>query len=632
VPVYVVPPAMTDDAPYDPAEIRTVETTHPSPDGVDLAVTVFRPEGVVEGDPAPALLQRTPYGKPSDPPDGGVAARALGRGYVVAFEDTRGRGESGGAFRPWVHEAEDGAATVEWLAGRPWADSVGMFGGSSPGQVQLFAAAEDPDGLGAIAPTFTPSDLHRSDFFQDGAMSAMTFLTWSLGEAVAGHTVDRLERRGEITEATAESLHAAIEDALERIPELAAHRPLVDVPEAVFGDVALPGGLAAGDVVPHWEDWTSRPAYDEFWRSFDPELDYDRIAVPGLHTTGWYELCQHGTVTNFAGLRDRSPAVQHLVIGPWAHQNQGRTVGGVDFGPEASAAEYGRGDQLLAFFETYLRGEPTGPFREPARRLVETFRASVPHDAGTVAGDGDAGTDEDAVAGTGAWIGHDDWPPRDADAERWYLSSGGTAASDLEDGRLSRDPPAKFEPEDSWIHDPRDPVPTRGGPLCCRDETREPGMFDRRDVQAREDVATYTTPAFSEPFELAGPVSLRLTAATSAPDADFVAVLSHVTPDGRAYNLCEGIRRVQYRHGRDRSVPVRPGEPATVDVDLWNAGYRVPEDGRLRLEVASSDHPRFDPHPGTIEPWRATEGEVRTAEQTVFHERDRESVLSVHVR
>ncbi|MFB6296549.1 MAG: CocE/NonD family hydrolase, partial [Halobacteriales archaeon] len=622
---------MTDDPPYDPDGVRTIETTHGTPDGTGLAVTVFRPESAIDDDPVPALLQRTPYGKPSDPPEGGIAARALGRGYAVAFEDTRGRGESGGAFRPWVHEAADGAATVEWLAGQSWVDSVGMFGGSSPGQVQLFAAAEDPEGLGAIAPTFTPSDLHRSDFFQDGAMSAMTFLTWSLGEAVAGHTVDRLERRGTIDEATAESLHAAIEDALERIPDLAAHRPLVDVPEAVFGDVPLPDGLAPGDIVPHWEDWTTRPEYDEFWRSFDPELDYGRITVPGLHTTGWYELCQHGTVTNFAGLRDCSPAVQHLVIGLWAHQNQGRRVGGVDFGPDASAAAYGRGDQLLAFFETYLRGEPTEPFGEPERPLVEVFRASVPHGAGTIAGGEDDGTD-DAVAGTGTWIGHDDWPPRDAEIERWYISSGGEAASDPEDGRLSREPPAKFEPSDSWVHDPEDPVPTRGGPLCCRDETREPGMFDRSDSQTRGDVATYTTPAFTDSLDLAGPVSLRLTAATSAPDADFVAVLSHVTPDGRAFNLCEGIRRVQYRHGRDRSVPARPGEPLSVEIDLWSAGYRVPAGGRLRLEVASSNHPRFDPHPGTTEPWRATEAEVRTAEATVFHERDRESVLSVHVR
>lgn len=629
------------DPPYDPDAVTTVEATHDAPDGTTLSVVLFRPGSATADDPAPALLQRTPYGKPDAPPEAGFAARALGRGFALAFEDTRGRGGSDGEFRPWVHEAPDGATTVEWLVGRPWVATVGTFGGSSPGQVQLFAAAEQPTGLGAIAPTFAPSDLHRSDFFQDGAMSAMTFLTWSLGQSVAGHTVDRLERRGRIDADTAGVLHDALDDALERVPELARHRPLVDVPEAVLGDVDLPGDVAVPDVMPHWDEWTGRPEYDDFWRSFDPEPTYDRIAVPGLHTTGWYELCQDGTVTNFAGLRDRSPAPQHLVVGPWAHQNQGRQVGDVDFGPDASADAYGRGDQLLAFFETYLRDDPTPPFAPPDERLVETFRASVVEAPGggeeggdTRPGDGAERSDSapPPVTGTGTWLAHDDWPPGDARRERWYLSSGGDAAQDPDDGSLSREPPAKFESPDSWVHDPADPVPTRGGPLCCRDETREPGMFERSHVGNRDDVATYTTPAFDVPVELVGPVSLRLTAATTAPDTDFVATLSHVTPDGRAYNLCEGIRRVQYRYGRDRSVPAGPDEPVTVDVDLWNVHYEVPAGGRLRLEVAGSNHPRFDPHPGTTEPWRASADEVRTAEQTVFHELDRESALSVYRR
>ena len=640
---------MTDDqtVPYDPDRIRTTKATHEAPDGTALSLVLFRPDSVTDDDPAPVLLQRTPYEKPTEPPEDGFAARALAQGYVVAFEDTRGRGESDGEFLPWVYEGEDGASTVEWLSDHSWAGQVGMFGGSSPGQVQLFAAAEQPDGLGAIAPTFTPSDLHRSDFFQDGAMSAMTFLTWSLGQSIAGHTVDRLERRGAIDDEMAEMLHSCLDEALERIPDLAAHRPLVEVPESIFTDVEFPDGLAATDLVPHWEPWTSRPAYDDFWASFDPEVVYDQITVPGLHTTGWYELCQHGTVTNYAMLRDASLAPQHLVVGPWAHQNQGQAVGDVDFGPLASAAAYGRDDQLLAFFDTYLRDSPTAPFDEPTTRLVETFRASIIPNPDAEHADGvDDSTDSvhrtgieiDRTGtridrtGTGTWVKHTDWPPEDVRRERWYLSSSGKAASDLVDGTLSPDRPGKFEPADTFTHDPTDPVPTRGGPLCCRDETLEPGAFERSDIQARDDVVTYTTEPFDRPVELAGPVSLRLTAATTAPDTDFVATLSHVTADGRAYNLCEGIRRAQYRFGRDRSVPVTPGEPFVVEIDLWNVHYEVPSGDRLRLEIASSSHPRFDPHPGTVEPWQAEPEDLRTAAQTVFHELDRESVLSVFRR
>jgi putative CocE/NonD family hydrolase len=620
-----------DDPPYDPDAVETATCSHDAPDGTTLSGVAFRPDAATREAPAPLLLQRTPYGTPEDPPEGGMAARALADGYAVAYQDTRGRGESDGEFRPWVHEAGDGAAAVEWFADHPWVDGVGMFGGSSPGQVQLFAAAEQPAGLRAIAPTFTPSDLHRSDFFQDGAMSAMTLLTWSLGQAVAGHTVDRLARRDRIDADTAGALHEALDGALERVPELARHRPLVDVPETVLEGVDLPDGLDAGDVVPHWEAWTARPEYDEFWRSFDPEPTYGDIEVPGLHTTGWYELCQHGTVTNFRGLRDRSPAPQHLVVGPWAHQNQGRQVGAVDFGPAASAGAYGRDDQLLAFFDTYVRGEPTPPFADPEARLVETLRATI---GGADAADpaNAESVDDDAVAGAGDWVAHDDWPPADARRRRWFLSSDGAAATDPDDGTLSRRPPDTFEPADEWVHDPTDPVPTRGGPLCCRDGTREPGAFDRSDLQARPDVATYTSPALDAPLELAGPVTARLTAATSAADTDFVAVISHVTADGRAFNLSEGVRRVRHRHGRDRSDPPTPGAPVTVPVDCWNVHCRIPAGDRLRLEVASSNHPRFDPHPGTTDPWTADADDVRTAEQSLFHERDRESVLVVHER
>ncbi|MFC3959704.1 CocE/NonD family hydrolase [Halovivax cerinus] len=630
---------MTDasDVPYDPDRVTVEETTHSAPDGTRLAITVFRPETATADDPAPLLLQRTPYGKPSDPPAGGFAAAALADGYAIAFEDVRGRGESDGAFMPWVNETEDGAATIDWLGAKPWVSAVGMFGGSSPGQVQLFAAAARPDALGAIAPTFTPSDLQRSDFFQDGAMSALTLLTWTLDDAIAGHSVDRLERRGEIDAEAAEALRTALESGLERLPALAAHRPLVDVPANVLADA--PDDVDPTDLIPFWEEWTSRPSYDDFWGSFDPEMDYDRIAVPGLHTTGWYELCQHGTVTNFRMLSRRSPAPQHLVIGPWSHQNQGSVLGEVDFGTDASADAYGRDEQLLAFFDTYLRDDPTPPFASSGESHVETFRASIldrseaapsPSEGSDAPG---ATDDEAAVAGAGRWIAHDGWPPADASRKRWFLSSGGEAVTDLADGRLVRDLPEKFQPSDTWTHDPADPVPTRGGPLCCGEHSSEPGAFDRRDLQRRDDVVTFTTDPFETPVELAGPVSLRLTAATTAPDTDFTATLSHVLPDGRAYNLCEGIRRAQYRYGRDRSVPAPEAEaPMTVEIDMWNVHYAVPAGGRLRLEVASSNFPRFDPHPGTLDPWTATDDEVRTAEQTLFHELDRESVLTVSER
>jgi hypothetical protein len=596
-----------DDGDGEPPAVpyRTDDLTHEAPDGTALAIRLFRPEGAGE---LPVLLQRTPYGRPEGPEGRGVAARALDAGYAVAYEDVRGRGDSGGEFEPWVHEAGDGAATVAWLADRPWSTGrVGTYGGSSPGQVQLLAAVERPAGLCAIAPMFAPGDLHRADFFQDGAASALAFLTWSLDDSVAGHTVDRLRAAGRLSADEADAAHAALDDALDRVGALAASRPFADIPARVLGD-ALPADVRPGEVVPHWEAWVSRPTYDEFWRSFDPEPDYGEIDAPGLHVTGWSELCQHGTVSNYAGLRDRSPAPQHLVVGPWAHQDTSGEIGALDFGAAAAAAAYGIWDLHVDFFDTYVRGEPSGPFAGEGR-LVETLRTTVREGAGD-----------------GTWRRHDDWPPRGARPERWRLTSDGDAATDPDDGRLVRTPPAKFEPADGWTHDPDDPVPTRGGPLCCGDVAV--GPRDQRPVEARADVATYTTPALAEPLVLAGPVRADLTVAADAPDADVVATLSHATDGGPSYNLCSGIRRLRYRQGRDRELPV-PDDPVCATVTMWDVHHRVPAGDRLRLSVAGSSHPRFDPHPGTADPWQARSGDVRPVDLRLFHEHDRESALTV---
>lgn len=478
-----------------------------------------------------------------------------------------------------------------------------MYGGSSPGQMQLLAAANDPDGLEAIAPMFAPSDLHRADFFQDGAMNAMAMLTWSF-EAVAGETISRLRDAG-LDDATADEARDAIDTALDDLTAAVTSRPLIDLPSRVFADVSLPESLSPADLVPHWWTWLARPSYDAFWRAFDPEPDYGEITVPGLHVTGWHELCQHGTLANYRGLRDRSPAPQHLVVGPWTHGDTSGTVGSLDFGSAASADAYGVWETHLAFFETHVRGQPRPPFADG--RHVETFR-----------------TERDG----GTWERHADWPPADAHAEQWFLRSTGAAATDPDDGGLIRTPPRKFESPDRWTHDPSDPVPTRGGPLCCGDV--DAGPYDRRRVERRDDVLTYTTPPFASAVDLAGPVWADLTVATDADDTDVVATLVHVTDggDGPAYPLCSGIRRTRYRHGRDREVPV-PDGPIHLTVEMWDVHHRVPAGDRLRLEVASSDAPRFDPHPGTTSPWTATDDDVRPAAQTLYHEGDRESTVTV---
>lgn len=568
--------------------VRSTNIEYEAADGTTLSANVFRP---TDADSVPALLQRTPYGAP-DFPTSPFAIAALDAGYGVVIADVRGRGQSDGKFEPWVHERSDGRETVAWVADQDWCDgSVGMFGGSSAATTQLMAAAERPAGLDAICPQFAPSDIHGSDFFQDGAMSALTLISWSFGW-IAPHTAQRLEARGDIDAATKQAIEDACFDALEEIPDLTRHRPLVSVPERVFADVDLPVTMAPGDLVPHWDRWLSHPTYDDFWASFDAEQLYDAMAVPALHVTGWHDLCQDGTVTNYLGLTDATDATQHLVVGPWAHRNQSDRVGDVDFGPRADAERYGLTQLKLDFFDAHLR---EGDADLPA---VETFAMSP---------------------SGGEWVRDEEWPPADSEPTRLHLAVG-----DGETHHLTAAPPR--DPDHlTYEHDPTDPIQTRGGPLCCRDATSEPGMFEQPLAPDRDDVLVFETPPLEEAVTIAGRVALSVLVDSTRPETDVTAKLLHVTDDG-AYNVADGIRRTSYDRDGQLDGPTR------LTVDCWQTHHRVPAGDRIAVQVASSNWPRFDPHPGTTDPWTADADDVTTSTQTLFTGGETQSWLSLPTR
>ena len=592
---------MTERSTPTRESVTITDHTREASDGTSLALRVIRP---TDDEPVPVLLQRTPYERPEFPLDD-LPMAALRRGYAIVYEDVRGRGESDGTFTPWVHEAVDGQSAVEWVANRPWSSgNVGMFGSSSPGQVQLLAAAERPSGLEAIAPMFSPSDLHRADFFQDGTMSALTLISWSFGW-VAPHTISRLKRQNTLADDVASSAREACEEAVANIRTFASSRPLVNLPDRVFADISLPSEVTPDVLVPHWSDWVTNPTYNAFWQSFDPERHYDRMDVPGLHITGWFELCQHGTVTNYRGMSHNTTRDQHLIVGPWSHQETTSTIGDVDFGNSASAESYGLNETHLDFFDTYVRNEPTGRFAREAN-IVETFRL-----------------DPDG----GSWQQHETWPPERMSIDRYYLHTGDTTNLPL--NQLSPEPPVKGAAASTYKHDPHDPVPTRGGPLCCDPNVAASGMFDQSVYDERNDVLSFTTEPFTRQAEFAGPVSASLVVSTTANGADFATKLVHMTKDGRAYNLCEGIQRCRYRHGRDKPISVPSGDPMRITIDMWYVHHQVSVGDRLRLYISSSNFPRFDPNPGTEHPWITSENNVRSAKQTVFHETGRQSYVEL---
>ena len=566
----------------------------PMRDGTTLRADVWRS---ARAEPAPTLLQRSPYGK--NPGEISIVhagldpLQAVEAGYNVVLQDTRGRFASDGEFVPFAHEPEDGEDTLAWLAGQPFSNGrTGMYGGSYFGATQLLAAARRPAGLEAIAPVVTASDYYEGWTYQGGAFQLGFVQHWTL-LGLAPMAVERLS-------AAEQPHYQAILDELLADPwQLYRRLPLSDL-----------DGLE--DVLPFYRDWLEHDTRDEWWRSTAPNERYGEIEVPALHIGGWYDLFVAGTVENFGRLRreagsERARAGQRLVVGPWSHGNYGDTVGALQFG---IGSVMGGGDMTgvhLAWFDRHLRDVPAdeGP-------AVQLF-----------------------LMGANRWLEEDDWPVPGAAEERWYLHSGGRANTGGGDGTLTRETARGDEPADGFVCDPRDPVPTHGGAtfvpgypvgFCT-------GPHDQREVERRPDVLVYTSEPLDADLDVIGPVEATLHVSTSAPDTDFTAKLVDVHPDGHAYCICDGILALRHRDGLERAEHGRPGEVYELRIALGPTANRFFAGHRLRLEVSSSNFPRFarNPNDGT-RPTRARESNLTTARQQVFHDRARPSHLSLPVR
>ena len=511
-------------------------------DGVVLRADIFRP--AAEGK-FPVLLQRTPYNKSGEADTGYAGAQ---RGYVVIIQDTRGRYASGGDWTPFVNESRDGYDTVEWAAALPYSNGkVGMFGGSYVGATQMLAAIAAPPHLAGICPVVTASNYHENWTYQGGAFEQWFNESWTSGLAQ-----DTLTRR-----ATANS------NALLYASKL----PLTSYPLFETGVPASPEG--PGSLAPYFLDWLAHPAYDAYWKRVSIEENYGKIAIPALSTGGWYDIFLGGTLRNYMGIRDHGGTEaarkgQRLLMIPGGHAGMGRKIGDVDLGANAPFNET---ETMLDWYDYLFKGIRNHMASE---KPVKIF-----------------------VLGTNDWREEADWPPPEAKSVRYYLESGGHANSLRGDGTLVRTA-ANHAASDKFVYDPENPVPTRGGNLCCDSEHLEPGARDQRPVESREDVLVYTTAPFEKAYDVTGPVSVELYASSSAVDTDFTAKLVDVAPDGFAQNLEDSIVRARYRDSRELADLLNPGQVYKFTIDLFGVSDVFQRGHRLRVEISSSDFPRFD--------------------------------------
>jgi putative CocE/NonD family hydrolase len=524
----------------------------------------------------PVLVQRTPYDKGQASVTGIDYLRAARAGYVVVVQDVRGRFASQGEFYPFLHEAADGYDTVEWAAAQAWSSGrVGMVGGSYLGATQWLAAMARPPHLQALFPAITPSDMQDGWVFQGGAFQLGFCLSWTLSplvlanwDAIAASRPGIRERRDGIAR------------TIDHMGEEFRRLPLTEFPD-------LDNGVA-----PYYFDWMEHADDEEYWDRWNIEAHHAEISVPAYHVGGWYDLFLPGTLRNFGGLRDRSTGTQKLLVGPWAHASPlSNLVGEVDFGIGSAASAIDLDGIQLRWFDHWLKGERNGILEESPLRIF--------------------------VMGENRWRDEHEWPLARAREVSYYLHSNGDANSAAGDGSLDPEAPGA-EPTDTFRYDPLEPVPTRGGGLCCNPTYLPGGVYDQRPVEARHDVLVYTSAPLAREMEVTGPVRVHLWAATSAPDTDFTAKLVDVHPDGSAYNLADGIIRTRYRESRAVPSPLQPGKAVALSIDLGATSNLFKAGHRIRLEVSSSNFPRFNRNPNTGAPL-ASGSEMIAATQTVLH-------------
>jgi uncharacterized protein len=542
-------------------------------DGIELVSDHYYPSGFASH---PTLLMRQPYGRE-------IASTVVyahpvwfaRHGYNVVIQDVRGRGDSQGEFYPFRNEGRDGAETIAWLRTRPESNGlVGMYGFSYQGMTQLLAAAEQPEGLACIAPGMTAHDLYHDWFYHQGALRFASTLGWGL-QLLKGDT-----RRLKLREASERLEHAW--------SHLAAQTSVLPFRE----HPAIHAKDGGEDVPRYVRDWFAHEEPGEYWAQLDLSNSVNRVSVPALHVSGWYDMFLGGSIENFIALSQHAATAmarehQYLIAGPWVHIPWGDRIGTADFGHDALLDT---DTILLRWFDRWLKD--SGEL-EPEPKIRHF------------------------VLGENRWRQTDAWPKRAKYA--LYLHSEGRANSRKGDGLLSEAAPRTEEPCDIFVYDPEVPVLAPGG------STAESGQFDQSRIELGNNVLVYTSEQLLQPLRMFGIPRVALYCSSSSGHTDFTAKLVRLRGNGAAEFICIGIARSSWLFAESGYTADK--------IQLWEFNLEPTScsfdaGDRIRLEIASSAFPLFDRNPGTDVPsCRATSWDWRRSTQMVFHDAKRPAAL-----
>ena len=546
-------------------------------DGTILYADICRPD---KPGKYPAVLTRIPYNKNlMFPTRSGYMNpyRYARAGYATVIQDVRGSGSSEGDAYFWCQEYDDGYDSVEWVAAQPWCDgNVGMYGFSYFGHTQFAAAVIQPPHLKAICPGFTVTVPRYFVYSLRGDKFKLRIeLPWCLGISSLG--LLRSKAAPEEIGALADKLTYLTDNIEEQFRFL----PLKDAPAAKMVDEL--------GMVPLYSDLLAHKDDDEYWKQICDLSPLDKITVPAFHFSGWYDVDLTPAVINsYLGIKENGGSElarrnQKLLIGPWVHTAAMlNKVGELDFGMSASGAVVDIAGMHIRWFDCWLKGMNNGVKEDPPVRIF--------------------------VMGDNVWRNENEWPLARTKYTKYYFHSGGQANSRFGNGFLNTGLPAD-EPFDSYIYDPRNPVPTHEMGM---------GAYNQQEVESRADVLVYTSEPLKADVEVTGPVEVKLLAASSAVDTDFTGKLVDVWPDGKAYNVAEGIIRACYRESGVVMKPITPGKVYAYSISLGATSNVFKVGHRIRVEISSSNFPKWDRNLNTGHAL-GQDAEIQLAMQTVYH-------------
>jgi len=579
----------------------------PMRDGVKLATDIYFPtkNGELVSGKFPAILDRTPYDK---------VPRAQGinnpwyfarRGYVFVFQDVRGHFNSEGEFYIYINEGRDGHDTVEWIASQPWSNGlVGTSGYSYDAATQMSLGRENPPHLKAMFVGYGTANYHDDNGGVNGTFHLSHNVNYTIGHAMR----DRRAREN---------------------PDVMAK--LLDAQKNMFEWMRKPLSkhfqlLEEVPMARQWYmDWVNHPDYDDYWKQngYNFEGFYDRYPdIPIYFMGGWYDYFTLGTIRNYVGLSQIHESPTLLTMAGSRHGPSPATQsvqGDVDMGAEAPVEwDWMR----LRFFDQTLMGMNTGVFEDPPVKLF------------VMGGADGAKTKQGHLHHGGTWKSFASWPSPEASFVNYYLQPGG--------GLATEPPPAGAKPT-AYVFDPENPVPQLGGnysfPRGPRDQTCSTEIWpctDELPLSARADVQVFKTEPLERDVEVAGPLTVKLWASSSAVDTDFTVKLidqyppSVDYPQGYALIVMDSVIRGRYRNSEEKAEPMEPGEVYELTIDLWSTANLFQKGHRIRLDVSSSNFPRFDVNPNTGEPI-GYHTRTEKAYNTVYHDRERASHLILPV-